>query len=63
MTTLQYGPSRNGILCFQLGIKLVLERNQVGALCDCGNFFKPLGIDIYVVADAEGNQMVLKIHR
>ena len=41
----------------------MLEKNQVGNDVDLPCFVLMIPLDIYIVADSEGNEMVLKLHR
>ena len=55
------------MLCVQLAIKLVLEKNQV-CLQAVFSFINKithilLKTDLYIVADASGCQYALKVHR
>jgi len=64
MTILQCELCQNGTLCIQSGIRLVLGRSRVSAgHSSHSKFIKDYVADIYIVADAEGNEMVLKLHR
>ena len=55
---------RSEIRCIPSEIKSVLAKNRVG-LFSTMKYIRAerLSQDIYIVADAEGNEMVLKLHR
>ena len=68
-TTWRCVRSRSGIQCIRLEIRSALGRRLVSAVQRSPSI--PLAItqltchsaDVYIVADGEGNEMVLKLHR
>ena len=64
MTSLRCARFLSETRCTPLEIRLVLEKSQVNLLQFLYTSYDlNVPLDIHMVADAEGNEMVLKLHR